>query len=85
MQQVQSAKRVQNVNNTTQGAEVLDAHCASATKPARKNTASAKVRGTACLALNSRATVQVKLHEAQTAERKRLENAKREYNVKRKA
>jgi len=33
---------VQNVNNTMQGAEVLDAHCASATKPVRKNTASAK-------------------------------------------
>jgi hypothetical protein len=35
-------KRVQIVNNTTQGAEVIDAYCASATKPARKNTASAK-------------------------------------------
>jgi len=35
-------KRVQNVNNTTQGAEVFDAHCASATKPARKDTASTK-------------------------------------------
>jgi hypothetical protein len=46
---------------------------------------SAKVKGTACLALNTKTTVQFKLHEAQTAERKRLENAKREYNVKRKA
>jgi hypothetical protein len=42
MPRVQSSKHVQNVNNTTQGAKVLDAHCASATKLARKNTASAK-------------------------------------------
>jgi hypothetical protein len=45
---------------------------------------SAKVKGTACLALNTKTTMQVKLHEAQTAERKRLENAKCEYSAKRK-
>ena len=46
---------------------------------------STKVKGTACLALNTKTTVQAKLHEAQTAERKRLENAKRECNAKRRA